>query len=154
MCHIILHKTVLLNGNIEKHRTVQEKARTLLSISGLSTKFWSEAVKMPEFLINRYPLVVLNGTSSYEKWFGYSPNYSIFHPFGRSCVALIPPEQRKNIFAPVSAPGILVGYSPMHKAFRIFVFSLNDIIVSNNVRFNKTFYVLKFEDCQHLNKLP
>ena len=55
------------NGVAErKHRTIQEKARTLLSESGLSKKFWSEAVKVAEFLINRYPSKVLSGVTPFE----------------------------------------------------------------------------------------
>ncbi|TID30591.1 hypothetical protein CANINC_000822, partial [Pichia inconspicua] len=131
------------NGVAErKHRTVQEKARTLLHESGLSDKFWSEAVKTAEFLVNRYPTRVLQGISPFSLWYGHSPDYSVMHSFGCHCMVLIPPEKRSNIFSPVSVAGIFVGYSPSHKAYRIFVPQVNDIFVSNNVRFDDSKFPL------------
>ena len=127
------------NGVAErKHRTVQEKARTLLSESGLSNKFWTEAVKTSEFLINRYPSEVINGQTSFQMWHNYAPNYAIFHPFGCYCMVLIPPEKRDSIFTPVASPGVMVGYSPTHKAYRCYVPAIDDIVVSSNVRFDDT----------------
>ena len=131
------------NGVAErKHRHVQEKARTLLDSSGLSMKFWNEAVKMGEFLINRYPTPKLSGMSAFEKWFGVAPNYSVFRPFGCFCMVFIPPEKRSSVFSPVSSPGFLLGFSAHHKAYRCFVFAVNDVVVSNNVRFNENYFPL------------
>ncbi|TID31301.1 hypothetical protein CANINC_000106, partial [Pichia inconspicua] len=125
------------NGVAErKHRTIQEKARTLLHESGLSYKFWSEAVKTAEFLVNRYPTPVLNGTSPFSLWHKRAPDYSIMHTFGCHCMVLVPPEKRSNIFSPVSIAAIFVGYSPTHKAYRVFVPQFDDIFISNNVRFD------------------
>ena len=129
------------NGVAErKHCTVQEKARTLLSESGLQFNFWSEAVKTAEFIINRYPSDVLNGKTAYELWMGRVPNYSIFHSFGCKCMVLIPKGKRENIFSPVSVAGIFVGYSPAHKAYRVFIPRIQDVVVSNNVKFDDSYF--------------
>ena len=127
------------NGVAErKHRTIQEKARSLLHESGLQLKFWTEAIKVAEFLANRYPSKVLDDVSPFYLWMGQKPNYSLFHAFGCQCVALIPPQKRNNIFSPVSVPGIFVGYSPTNKAYRVFVPHLDNVFISNNVQFDDT----------------
>lgn len=124
------------NGVVErKHRTIQEKVRILLHSSGAPNKFWPEAVKTAEFLINRYPSPFLKNKSPFELWFGYAPDYSIFHPFGVRCRVLVPPEKRPTAFSPVTVDAIFVGYDPSHKAYRCYVPNLGDVVVSNNVFF-------------------
>ena len=144
------------NGVVErKHRTIQEKVRTLLFSSGLPENFWSGAVKTAEYLINRYPADNLKGQSPFERWYGYKPNYDIIHPFGASCYVLVPPEKRTSAFSPVSVSGILVGFSSVHKAYRCFIPSLKDVVISNNVKFNdKLFPYKRFENLPIPNKLP
>ena len=125
------------NGVAErKHRTLKEKARVLLHSSGLPSRFWSEAVKTAEFLVNRYPSSLLDGKSPFFRWYGYDPLYSVLHPFGVQCHVLIPPAKRTSVFSPVSSDAIFVGYSPAHKAYRCYVPALKDIVISNNVKFN------------------
>lgn len=144
----ILHQTTVpynssQNGVAErKHRTIQEKSRVLLSSSGAPSKFWSEAVKTAEFLVNRYPTQVLGGDSPFKRWFGYAPNYSIFHPFGASCHVFVPSEKRASVFSPVSVSGIFVGYAVNKKAYRCYIPELNDVVISNNVKFNDAVFPL------------
>lgn len=144
----IVHQTTVpynssQNGIAErKHRTIQEKSRVLLSSSGAPVKFWSEAVKTAEFLVNRYPTQVLGGDSPFKRWFGYAPNYSIFHPFGVSCHVFVPSEKRTSVFSPVSVSGIFVGYAVNKKAYRCYIPELNDVVISNNVKFNDAVFPL------------
>ena len=87
------------NGVAErKHKTIQEKTRKLIASAGAPIKFWSKAVKTAEFVINRLPSSYLKNKSPFELWNDYSPNYSIFHPFGVQCRVLVPKTKRNSIF--------------------------------------------------------
>lgn len=71
------------NGLFErKQRTFQVKSRILLFFCSAPIKFWPESIKTAEFLTNRYPSALLKNKSPFELWFGYAPDFSIFHPFG------------------------------------------------------------------------
>ena len=68
---------------------------------------------------------------------------------------MVPPEKRTSSFSPVSVSGVLVGLSSLYKAYRYFIPSLNDIVFSNNVKFNdKLFPYKKSTDLPISNMLP
>lgn len=105
-------------------------------MSGFPARFWSEAIKTAEFLVNRYPSDLLDGDSPFFRWFGYALIYSIFHSFEVQCHVPIPQTKRLSAFSPVSSDAIFVGYSPANKAYRCYVPNLKTCIISNNVNFN------------------
>ena len=71
----------------------------------------------------------------YELWKGRKPNVSYFHIFGSPCYIL-----RDNVtdskFATLTDPGIFVGYSNEHAAYRIYNKATRKIIVFVNVSVN------------------
>ena len=68
---------------------------------------------------------------------------------------MVPPENRTSSFAPVSVSGILVDFSTVHKAYRCFIPSLKDVVISNNVKFNDTLFPYKkFAKLPMSNTLP
>ncbi|OWB87019.1 hypothetical protein B5S33_g5772 [[Candida] boidinii] len=132
------------NGVAERmHRTIQEKARILLAAAGAAEEFWADAVRTAEFFVNRLPSSAINFEVPFTRWYGYSPDYSLFHSFGCSCHALIPPEKRSSKFSSTAIPAIFVGYSLSHKAYRIYDPVSNEIFISNNVRFDDSTYPWK-----------
>ena len=71
------------NGLAErKHRHIVEMGLTLLTQSGLATKFWVDAFLTSIFIINRLPTKVLNFSSPFECLFHLPPDLAIFVPLG------------------------------------------------------------------------
>ena len=101
---------VLPDGNIAR-----SKKRLVFFHQVFPRLFWFEAVKTAEFPVNRYSSSLLDGKSPFFRWYGYDPLYSVLHPFGVQCRALIPPAKRTSVFSPVSSDAIVVGYSPAIK---------------------------------------
>ncbi|OWB64646.1 hypothetical protein B5S29_g5835 [[Candida] boidinii] len=128
------------NGVVErKHRTLEEKVRTLLVSSGLPDSFWAEALQTAVFLINRLPPTT-SRTSPFELWYGFAPDLTILRPFGCKVFALTDPVKRSSKFSPATQEGILVGYSSIHKAYNVYLPSTHQIHVSNNCRFDESVF--------------
>jgi hypothetical protein len=69
------------NGIAERHnRSIFEMARTSLAASGLSRKFWVEAMKNAVHILNRLPDAT--GVSQFEKIFGRAPSVTGFRSLG------------------------------------------------------------------------
>lgn len=129
------------NGVAERcHRSIQTRARTLLSSSKLSEDFWPEAVLTAAFLQNRLPTNALDGKIPYFLWNGKLPSMDILRPFGCQAHVYVPAEKRSSKFTSTATPGVLVGYSASNKAYRIFVHSTSTIVISNNVKFNEAVF--------------
>lgn len=128
------------NGVAErKHRTLEEKVRTLLVSSGLPNSFWAEALQTAVFLINRLPSTA-SKTSPFELWYGFAPDLTILRPFGCKVFALVDPVKRESKFSPATQEGILVGYSSIHKAYNVYLPSTHQIHISNNCRFDESVF--------------
>lgn len=140
------------NGVAERlNQTLLTMARSLLIGAGLPKLFWGEAVMCAAFLTNAIPRS-RNSKSSYEQWTGYKPRFDRFRPFGCAAFALLPMDKRASKFDARSVPGIMVGYSSKHKAYRIYVPRLRSIIVSAHVTFNEYVFPPLVED--PLDKTP
>jgi hypothetical protein len=50
-----------------EHRTLMDKARSMLSGAGLTQEFWVEAVDMTKYLVNRSPSLVLVSLKRFKK---------------------------------------------------------------------------------------
>ena len=91
------------------HRTIQEKARVLLATSGAGEELWADAVLAAEFYVNRLPSSAIDFKVPYFRWYGNTPDYSLFHPSGFSFHALIPPEKWVSKFSSTAIPASSVG---------------------------------------------
>lgn len=97
------------NGAAERlNRTLVERVRAMLYESGLSKRFWAEAVKTACWVRNRSP-VKGAAVTPYERMWGRQPDVSRMRVFGCRAFAFVPAELRKKL-DPVSKPGIFVGY--------------------------------------------
>ncbi|OWB54143.1 hypothetical protein B5S27_g5796 [[Candida] boidinii] len=131
------------NGVVErKHRTLEEKVRTLLASSGLSDLFWADALSTAEFIINRLPSPG-SKVSPFELWNGYAPPLNIFRPFGCKVYAYIPPEKRPSKFSAATMECIFVGYSAIHKAYKVYHPSTHQIYISNQCKFDEAIFPAK-----------
>ena len=93
-------RTPQQNGVAERmNRTISERARCLRLNAVLEKKFWTEAVNMACYLINRSPKAVLDGKVAEEVWTGNPVNYSGLRVFGCPAYVHIPNEERSKLDA-------------------------------------------------------
>ncbi|KAM1594973.1 hypothetical protein PS2_001292 [Malus domestica] len=125
------------NGCAErKHRHVVEMGRTLLSQSGLPSKFWVEAFQTSVYLINRLP----SQTSSLSPWtqlFQAPPKYHILKPFGCACYPWLKPYSSHKL-EPKSKLCIFLGYSLNHSGYRCYDPVSEKLYISRHVVFDES----------------
>lgn len=126
------------NGTAERmNRSIVEKARTLLSDSGLRKEYWAEAVGTAAYLLNRSPTKRLWNKTPYEAFYGHKPEMSHLRIFGCEAMAQIPKELRKK-WDPKSQKLLMMGYSETKKAYRLIDPKTKNIIFSRDVKFLET----------------
>jgi transposase InsO family protein len=123
------------NGVAErKNRTLMEAARTMLIDSGLSRRYWAEAVANANHVFNR----IVNGKqekSPSELMYGRKPTPITFHEFGCDAYVMIPTEKRKKLDNKAEKLKFL-GYDNNAKGYRL-VNKNGKITISREVRFLK-----------------
>jgi transposase InsO family protein len=152
--HTIRH-TPQQNGVAERmNQTLLERARCMLSNSGLSKRFWAEAVNTACYLINRGPHTGIECKTPYEVWSNKPADYSLLRVFG--CTTYYHVNDGK--LEPRAKKGIFVGYGDGVKGYRIWSPSENRVIFSRNVVFdensmiNSTMKSFGTENCGSVDK--
>ena len=64
------------------NRTLMEKARSMLSGTGLGQEFWAEAVEIACYLVKKSPSSTLEDKTPHEVWTGKKPSLSHLRVFG------------------------------------------------------------------------
>jgi hypothetical protein len=125
------------NGAAERlNRTLMEKARAMLYDSGLPPRWWGEAVSTANLLRN---LTYASGAPLGTPWRSFKrtvPDVSFLRVFGATAYAHVPDKLRKKL-DPKSRKGVLVGYEPHSKAYRILLPPAR-VIVSRDVQFDES----------------
>ena len=144
----ILHRlscphTSAQNGVVERrHRHVVETGLTLLSQSGVPSKFWHFAYDTAVFLINRMPSRNSSTTSPFEYIFKRKPDYSFLRVFGSQCFPhLRPYNKHKMDFR--SIPCVFLGYSPFHYGYRCLDPATDHLYIARHLRFNEPCFPFK-----------
>ena len=70
--------------------TLMEKARSMLSGTGLGQEFSAEAVETACYLVNRSPSSVLEDKTPHEVWTGKKPSLSHLRVFGCDAYVHVP----------------------------------------------------------------
>nr|GEV37719.1 retrovirus-related Pol polyprotein from transposon TNT 1-94 [Tanacetum cinerariifolium] len=107
----------LKNGVVERRNcTLIERARTMLIYSQASLFLWAEAVATAFYTQNRSIIRLHHGKTPYELKL---PDLSFLNVFGALCY---PTNDSENLgkLQPNADIGILIGYAPTKKAFRIY----------------------------------
>jgi hypothetical protein len=99
-------------------------------------RFWADAISTACYISNRIFLRSILHLTPFELRFGCKPSVSHFRPFGCKCFVL----KRGNLdkFESRSLDGILLGYTPHARFYRVYNFETNTIVESCDVTFDET----------------
>ena len=122
------------NGTAERaNRTLCEMARSMIIEAGMSEQFWAEAVGTAAYIRNRTTTKILGESTPFEMWHGYRPSVGHLKIFGSKAIVL-----DKTVTKKFTAKGIecvMVGYSEVSKAYRLFNPTTHKIVVARDVVF-------------------
>jgi hypothetical protein len=98
--------------------------------------FWADAISTACYISNRIFLRSILHLTPFELRFGRKPSVSHFRPFGCKCFVL----KRGNLvkFESRSFDGILLGYTPHGRSYRVYNFQTNTVLESCDVTFDET----------------
>ncbi|KAG7559383.1 Integrase catalytic core [Arabidopsis thaliana x Arabidopsis arenosa] len=159
--HGIIHQTSCpytpqQNGVAErKNRHLMEVARSMMFHTNVPKRFWSDAVVLACYLINRIPTKILQDSSPFEVLNKNKPSINHLRVFGCVCFVLIG-EQRSKL-DPKSVKGMFIGYSITQKGYKCYIPETKKVLVSRDVKFveSKGYYEDKnWEDIQDLTHSP
>jgi hypothetical protein len=119
-----------------KDHTLVEMAMTMLNEHRTPRRFWTDAISIACNISNQIFLRSILYLTPFELRFGQKPSVSHLRPFGCKCFVLKGGNLDK--FESRSSDGILLGYTPHGKSYRVFNLETNTIIGSYDVTFDKT----------------
>ena len=123
------------NGKAERlNRTIMEKVRAMLADSGLPKHLWGEAAATANYLRNRSPTANQDKTP-WELFCKKIPDVSNLRTFGVKAYVHVSKEKRRKLDFK-SLNGIMVGYAPYSKGYRILL-SNGQVIISRDVVFDE-----------------
>jgi hypothetical protein len=109
---------------------------TMLDEHRTPRRFWADTISTACYISNRIFLRSILHLTPFELHFGCKPSVSHLKPFGCKCFVL----KHGNIdkFESRSFDGILLGYTPHGKSYRVYNLETNIIIESCDVTFDET----------------
>jgi hypothetical protein len=125
------------NGTVEQnYRTLVEMVRMMLDEHRTHRCFWADAINTACYICNRIFLCSILHLTPFELCFGRKPAVSHLRPFGAKCFVLKCGNLDK--FESHSSDGILLGYTPHGRSYRVFNLETNTVIESCDVPFDET----------------
>jgi hypothetical protein len=117
------------NGVVErKNGAIVGAARNMLHDQALSFYLWAEACSTAVYLQNRSPYRDLGRKTPEEAFTGSRHDVEHLHIFGCSTFYHFLSKKRTKL-DPTSERGMLVGYSKVAKAYRIYIPGLRRVVV-------------------------
>ena len=77
--------------------TLMEKARSMLSGTGLGQELWAKVVETACYLVNISPSLALEDKTPHEVWTGKKPSLSHLRVFGCDAYVHVPKEKRTKL---------------------------------------------------------
>jgi hypothetical protein len=111
-------------------------ARTMLDEHRTPRCFWADAISTTCYISNRIFLHSILYLTPFELRFGRKPSISHFRPFECKCFVLKCGNLDK--FESRSFDGILLGYTPHDRSYRVYNVETNTVVESCDVTFNET----------------
>jgi hypothetical protein len=98
--------------------------------------FWANAISTACYISNRIFLRSILHLTPFELHFGQQPSVSLLRPFG--CMCFVLKHGNLDKFESRSFDGILLGYTPHDRFYRVFNLETNTIVESCDVTFDET----------------
>jgi hypothetical protein len=98
--------------------------------------FWVDAISIVCYIFNRIFLRSILYLTPFELRFGRKPSVSHFRSFGCKCFIL--KHGNLDKFESRSFDGILLGYTPHDRSYRVYNLETNTVVESCDVTFDKT----------------
>jgi hypothetical protein len=111
-------------------------ARTMLDEYRTPMCFWLDAISTTGYISNRIFLHSILHLTPFELRFGRKPSVSHFRLFGCKCFIL--KHGNLDKFESRSFDGILLGYTPHGRSYRVYNFETNTVVESCDVTFDET----------------
>jgi hypothetical protein len=108
----------------------------MLDEHGTSRRFWADTISTACYVSNRIFLRSILLLTPFELRFGRKSSVSHFRSFRCKCFILKYGNLDK--FESRSFDGILLGYTPHGRSYRVYIFDTNTIIESCDVTFDET----------------
>ncbi|GFV23395.1 retrovirus-related Pol polyprotein from transposon TNT 1-94 [Trichonephila clavipes] len=125
-----------MNGVAERYNlTALDGIKTLLNESGISQKFWAEALICFSYTWNRIGHKGCKKTP-FELYGGKRPSVSHLKRFGCLVFVGVPKQLRRKLDMRTKL-GIMLGYALSTKGYRIWLIEENKVIETINVRFDE-----------------
>jgi hypothetical protein len=125
------------NGVMErKNRTLVEMARTMLNEHETPRHFWADAISTACYISNQIFLRSILHLTPFELRFGRKPSVSHFRPFG--CKFFVLKRGNLDKFESRFFYGILLGYTPHGRSYRVYNVETNTVVESCDVTFDET----------------
>jgi hypothetical protein len=120
----------------QKNDTLVEMARTMFDEHRTPRRFWADAISIACYISNQIFLCSILHLTPFELRFGQKPSVSHLVSFGCKCFVL----KRGNLdkFESRSSKGILLGYTPHGRSYRVFNLEINTVIESCDMTFDET----------------
>jgi hypothetical protein len=120
----------------QKNHTLVEIARIMLDEHRTPRHFWADAISTACYISNRIFLCSILHLTSFELCFGRKPSVSYLRSFGCKCFIL----KYRNLdkFKSRSFDGILLGYTPHDRSYRVYNLETNTVVKSCDMTFDET----------------
>jgi hypothetical protein len=119
----------------QQNGVVEQKNCTLVEMARM-TRFWANAISTACYISNRIFLCLILNLTPFELHFGHKPSVTHLRPFGCKCFVL--KHGNLDKFESRSSDGILLGYTPHSRSYRVFNLETNTVIESYDMTFDKT----------------
>ncbi|KAL0323638.1 UNVERIFIED_CONTAM: hypothetical protein Sangu_1983100 [Sesamum angustifolium] len=130
------------------NRSLTEMARCLRLNAGLPKSFWTEAVSMACYLINRSPWASLGGKLVEEVWTGNPVNFYHLRIFGCSAYVHVLSGERLKLDSK-SKQCIFLGYKKCVKGYKFCDPAARKMVISRDTVFDEQSMLQ-----QHQNEMP
>jgi hypothetical protein len=111
-------------------------ARTMLDEHMTHILFSVDAISTACYISNRIILLSILNLTLFELRFGCKPSVSHLRPFG--CMCFVLKHGNLDKFVSRSSDGILLGYTPHGRSYKVFNLETNTIVESCDVTSDKT----------------
>ncbi|MCO5564554.1 hypothetical protein L7F22_018218 [Adiantum nelumboides] len=108
----------------------------MLKDKGLSNCYWVEAINTACYLMNRSPTKILKGITPYEALHKVKPKVHHLRVFGCLAFTHVPDEKKKKLDDKLRRC-ILVGYSDVSKAYKLYDPIKKESFISRDVIFDE-----------------